>query len=247
MNQQTEDNKKDPVGQHRGWEYERIGDYHRNLDPNWSYTPTYLRKRALVNEFMRKMPTESRVLDIACGEGVLVEQFRSEGYAIDGVDLNYESDLVTRGDVRDLACSDEEYDAVLFLDALEHLSFEDQPRGLSEIRRVLKPDGRVLLAVPNLAHLNSRFRFMFRGMLDRTDNELNHVGERPEKEYVKLLRDAGFRIIGKRGATFTVPYLYRGVICKHAARLRWLHDALEPCCRVFPSLSMLIFYHCRKA
>lgn len=36
-----------------GWEYARKGDYHRKLDPNWSYTPTYLRKMHYVRSFFR--------------------------------------------------------------------------------------------------------------------------------------------------------------------------------------------------
>jgi len=27
---------------YRCWEYSKKGDYHKNLDPDWSYTPTYL-------------------------------------------------------------------------------------------------------------------------------------------------------------------------------------------------------------
>jgi hypothetical protein len=36
----------------RGWEYARKGDCHRNLDPNWSYTLTYLRKMQHARRFL---------------------------------------------------------------------------------------------------------------------------------------------------------------------------------------------------
>jgi len=61
----------------RGWEYTKCGDYHCNLDPNWSYTPTYLKRMAFVKRFIEKLPTYIRILDAGCGEGILVEEFLS--------------------------------------------------------------------------------------------------------------------------------------------------------------------------
>ena len=232
---------------HRGWEYARSGDYHRKLDPNWSYTPTYLRKMACVRRFIESLSQEARILDAGCGEGVLVEEFHHKGRNIEGLDYNYESPLVRRGDVRHLPYSDRTFDAIVHTDGFEHLAYEDQPKCLAEFRRVLKPGGQVLISVPNLAHFNSRVRFLLRGMLDRTDIETNHVGERPFREYLYLLREAGFTVTEYEGITFTLPWVYRRLICRHAARLRWLHDLMEPLARSFPSLSMLTVFVCRNA
>lgn len=90
------------VQPYRGWEYAKLGDFHRNLDPSWSYTPTYLRKMAFVREFMRALPVDARILDAGCGEGVLVEEFKAQGFRIEGVDLNYESEYVRRGSLLQL-------------------------------------------------------------------------------------------------------------------------------------------------
>ena len=76
----------------RGWEYAKKGNYHKNLDPNWSYTPTYLKKIDFTSKFLSKLPKKTRILDAGCGEGVLVEEFRLKGYLIEGIDLNYESE-----------------------------------------------------------------------------------------------------------------------------------------------------------
>lgn len=229
---------------YRGWEYARIGDYHRKLDPNWSYTPTYLRKMTFVRQFIESIPCDMKILDAACGEGVLVEEFRQKGWDIEGLDLNYESELVRRGDVRDMPYPDASFDAVLFLDTLEHLAFEDQPKALSEIRRILKSSGHLLVSVPNLAHLNSRVTLLFKGALDRTDIETNHPGERPISENIALLQTNGFRIVQKKGITLTVPWLYRRVICRQAARFRWLHDLLDHF--AVPSLAMVNLFTCRR-
>ena len=230
----------------RGWEYARKGDYHRNLDPNWSYTPTYLRKMHHIRRFLSGLPKEARILDAGCGEGVLSEEFLKKGYRIEGIDLNYASKYVTQGDILDMTnlYEDEHFDAVLLLDVFEHLAFADQPVALKEIKRVLRPGGHFLVSIPNLAHWNSRFQFAFHGNLDRSDIELNHIGERPMKENIKLLSDAGFKTERIVGITLTVPFLYRRVICRRPARFRWLHDLLEYF--AVPSLSMLNLFWCRK-
>ncbi len=229
-----------------GWEYAHKGEYHRSLDPNWLYTPTYLRKIALVQQLVNSLPGKATILDACCGEGVLVRRFRTQGHRCYGIDLNYESLEVMRGDVRRLPYGAGRFGVVLLLDALEHLAYEDQPAALAEIYRVLTPRGYLVLSVPNLAHLNSRIRLLLCGRLDRTDTETNHVGERPLAEYEALVRDAGFAVNRRIGITATLPWLYRGLICRYPARLRWLHDTLEPFARAFPSLAMLTILLCEK-
>lgn len=132
---------EDKAPAYRGWEYSEKGDYHRNLDPNWSYTPTYLRKMAFVRNQIQALGQGARILDAGCGEGVLVEEFRHQGFLIEGIDLNYESEIVQRGSVLDMPYKDASFGAVLLLDVFEHLGYADQPRALSEIRRVLPGGG----------------------------------------------------------------------------------------------------------
>ena len=55
------------------YESTRKGDYHRKLDPNWSYTPTYLRKMHHIRRFLSGLPKETRIIGAGCCESVLVE------------------------------------------------------------------------------------------------------------------------------------------------------------------------------
>lgn len=55
---------------YRGWEYCTRGDYHRNIDPDWSYAPTYIRKMRIIPEHIEKLPRDAVILDAGCGEGV---------------------------------------------------------------------------------------------------------------------------------------------------------------------------------
>lgn len=195
-----------------------------------------------VRKFLDSLPKEMKILDAGCGEGVLVEEYRSKGYSIEGIDLNYESEYVKRGNILNMPYPDNTFDVVLCLDVFEHIDFKDQPACLKEIKRILRP-GVLLISIPNLAHLNSRFRFFFCGTFDRTDIEINHVGERPIKENIRLIQEAGFEIVKKKGITLTVPIIYRKIICRRPAWFRWLHDLFE--LFAIPSLSMLNIFVCK--
>ena len=104
----------------------------------------------------------------------------------------------THGSVTALPFPDASFDRALCLDVLEHLAFEDQPRALAELFRVLRPGGELLVSVPNLAHLQSRIQFLLRGRLIRTASEYKHPGDRPVGEYLQLGRRAGFTLVARQ-------------------------------------------------
>ena len=208
----------------RRGEYAARGDYHRSLDPGWDYYPTYLAKIEHVRRYLNALPLQSRVLDAGCGEGVLVDEY-ADRLSIEGVDPNYTSDRVKAASVTSLPYPDAVFDRALCLDVLEHLPFEDQSRALAELRRVLRPDGELLVSVPNLAHLQSRVHFFFKGQLIRTASELKHPGDRPIDEYIRLATREGLVLTSRRGIFPTIPVLTR-LIRQHPKNLLWLHRAL---------------------
>jgi ubiquinone/menaquinone biosynthesis C-methylase UbiE len=205
-------------------EYALRGDYHREPSPDWEFYPTYLAKLEFVRRYLTSLPPGTRVLDAGCGEGVLVEEFRDR-LAIVGVDPNYSSSCVTRGSLAALPYDAAAFDRATCLDVLEHLTFEEQPKALAELFRVIRPGGELLVSVPNLAHLQSRVHFLLQGRLIHTASLEKHPGDRPAGEYIDLARRAGFRLVDRRGIFPTVPVLTRW-IRQSPARLRPLHRAL---------------------
>ena len=86
------------------------------------------------------------------------------------------------------------YDAVLFVDVLEHL--RDPASVLANCRGVMSANGRVLISVPNIAHWTMRrslllgnFNYTSSGILDNT-----HLKFFTRKTLVEIIEGAGFLV-----------------------------------------------------
>ena len=99
------------------------------------------------------------VLDIGCGSGMLASFFESHKAYV-GLDLNRRESFqilkaekhgYAQADALKLPISDNAIDVAICMDSFEH--FPDQIAATREIKRVLKPEGFVLLSVPNYANV----------------------------------------------------------------------------------------------
>lgn len=188
-------------------EYVVKGDYHKNLDKNWPFYPVYVAKIKLVENFLTKKGFGKKILDLGCGEGVLVEKFRAKNFDIIGADFNYQSGFVYKRPITNTGFADNSFDVVLCLDVLEHLDFNEQDRALEEIGRILKPNGNLVLTLPNLAHFASRLSFLFTGKLLRTSEISRHKGDRPIVEFISLIKNKKFKIKKRKGLFPTFPVI----------------------------------------
>ncbi|MPY93555.1 MAG: methyltransferase domain-containing protein [Acidimicrobiia bacterium] len=143
-----------------------------------------------------------RVLDLGCSDGALAARLRAQGHHVTGVDLAPVGDVESRVDRFVQADLDggipeevgEDYDLVLAADVLEHVRRPE--RVLADARRLLRPDGRVMVSIPNFAHWYPRARVALgafdydrRGILDRT-----HVRFFTRRSFLHLVEGAGFTV-----------------------------------------------------
>jgi 2-polyprenyl-3-methyl-5-hydroxy-6-metoxy-1,4-benzoquinol methylase len=104
-----------------------------------------------------------RVLDVGCGRGELLQEFRRRGWEVQGTELSEQAASharqtlnipVTIGSLETIHFPANHFDAVTLWHVLEHV---ENPRALlAEINRILKPDGVLLVSVPNFGSLEAR-------------------------------------------------------------------------------------------
>ena len=116
-------------------------------------------RRRIIAGFVERICRDSgklrpRILDVGCGTGANLQMLGEFG-AAEGVDVSAEAldfcrtrglAQVKQGAAESLPFADASFDLVTGLDVVEHL--DDDIAGLSEMRRVLRPDGRAVLFVP---------------------------------------------------------------------------------------------------
>jgi SAM-dependent methyltransferase len=110
----------------------------------------------------RLPPPPARVLDLGCAESTVAIEMASFGYGVTGVDLRnlpvaHPAFKMVQADIASLPFPADAFDVVVSLSTLEHVGLgwygsaaesSTDHRAIAEIRRVLRPGGRLILTVP---------------------------------------------------------------------------------------------------
>lgn len=139
----------------------------------------------------RKLVTDKTVLDAACGTGYGSKILSAAAKKVCGIDLSEEAVLYARqnygnektdyqqASIAELPFPDRMFDVVVSFETIEHVDKETQKRFLSEIRRVLKEDGILIMSSPNKKIFTDG-----RGLITEF-----HIRELYEKEFISFLAD----------------------------------------------------------
>ncbi len=226
--------------------YSRLGDYHKDIDKKWAYYPIFLSKMNFIDKFFKEIPKNYKILDAGCGEGLLVEKFRKQGYKnFYGIDKNYSSRYVKKSDVSKLSYKNKSFDIALCLETLQYLSFKSQEKALNEIKRVLKEDGTVIITIPNQKHFAARIFHFITRKWKPTDSKTFPIGDRSADDYISLLKSKGFKIIKRRGwfpTNFIVSSL---LIKKFPDKFLWLYKLIN--FFAIPDFSYINLLICKKS
>jgi SAM-dependent methyltransferase len=157
-------------------------------DDHWWYRE----RRHLLSKAISGL-APGRALDIGAAGGGNTRVLREHGwqavaleYGVDGAEVAHERGLSTlRGDATKLPVADQSLDLVMAFDLLEHL--HDDDAAVAEVRRVLKPTGTYLVAVPADPRLWSSH-----------DEAVDHVRRYTREGLLDLLDRNGFTVTDVR-------------------------------------------------
>ncbi|MBI4136788.1 class I SAM-dependent methyltransferase [Candidatus Roizmanbacteria bacterium] len=183
------------------------------------------RYKIILQEIMKlNLPKNSRVLDIGCYPLHLFTALQREPFEfkMNGIASNHEP--VTEENIAQLNIEKEKlpfkketFDLVLMTEVVEHLTVD--PRAyLTEVKRVLKNNGYLLITTPNAAHLKNRMKllsgksahFPLEQLLEtNVDDEsiyFRHNREFTMEELKMILQSAKYEIRDSKYESFYTPF-----------------------------------------
>jgi ubiquinone/menaquinone biosynthesis C-methylase UbiE len=194
--------------------------------PAGSEPPAWALRRGFL---LQNVAAGDRVLDVGCGEGRFASELLRAGMSVLGIDVAEEP--LRRAHERDPALDlrlvdgdeswpigDASFDAVWAGETIEHVL--DTAGWLSEVRRVLRPGGRLLLSTP--AH--GRLRVLGLALSRRAfeahfDPRADHLRFYTRAGLTRLLGEFGFQEVWARAVAG--PPAARRLLLARAVRSRW--------------------------
>jgi len=152
------------------------------------------------------IPKNSFVLDVGCADGKLGEHLKKNlNCTVFGIEKNEFSANIAKEKIDKVFCIDLEekkppiadgtFDVIIFSDVLEHL--KEPEKTIAAYRVLLKPTGKIVVSVPNIANFLIRIKLLF-GMFDYQDKGIldsTHLRFFTEKTIKKTIIDCGFVIV----------------------------------------------------
>lgn len=116
-----------------------------------------------LDSFFEARQQRRSFLDIGCATGLLLDHMRNKGWKVKGVEICRESaDYAMReldldvyvGTLEQAAFADGLFDVIHFSHLIEHVA---DPKGfLQEVKRILKPEGHIVVTTPNAGGFQAR-------------------------------------------------------------------------------------------
>jgi SAM-dependent methyltransferase len=164
---------------------------------------------------LSRYPRGSRILEIGCGLGYFAMTVPRE-FEYVGTDISLfplrvafqktqDTLAFVQANVLHLALRSESFDLVVAFDVLEHVP---TPSGaISEIYRVLRKNGRLIMTVPNVKSLGNRMKDHSPGLAPSMYLDKTHVSLLDPQEWTGIIRNSGFKTLRSLSDTlWDIPY-----------------------------------------
>ncbi len=183
----------------------------------------------------RRVGSGEKVLEVDCGPGVLAKMMQERGAQVTGTDLSIVAVERARAkgisaqqvdvDTEPLPFADASFDTVVSNSMIEHRFFPK--RSFDECVRVLKPGGRFIVCLPNIAHWLCRWwvvtgRFPY---VENSPTDVLHIRFFTVSEVKELCQARGLRVLEVDGsASLWAKDFYPALI--RSRRLRGFYTKL---------------------
>jgi len=154
--------------------------------------------------------SSKRMLDAGCGEGYFLSKLAGNGRELHGIDISEKNVEVARslvpdastavGDITRIPYPDGYFDCVSALEILDHLA--EPEKALSEMRRVLRNGGSLVMSVPDCRLLRWRVIWALWTKTMGTRWHGAHVLSFTEDSLRGILHKEGFELEEMRRALF---------------------------------------------
>ena len=160
------------IPQEIAWTHEKASRFWDYFSTNISCQSNYFSKQVgsdLIKLVMRVIPLKGITLDFGCGPGYLIEYLLKNGITVQGLDFSAEAfksisakysmyplfkgAILAKGIPTPL--DDESVHNIFFVETLEHLFPEEIDETISELYRVVKSDGYIIITTRNDEDLDS--------------------------------------------------------------------------------------------
>jgi SAM-dependent methyltransferase len=153
---------------------------------------------------------EGRLLDVGCGPGVNLQTLQEQGWDVHGIEMSETAaalarqrvgDRIHHGTLETAPYAAESFDVIFMSHSLEHMF--SPVATLERVRRLLKPAGVLIIAVPNAGSLEARLFGKWWVPWDPP----RHLYHFEKRTLQKVLERAGFRVARMRTAVGTMFFM----------------------------------------
>ena len=193
--------------------------YDRSILNLFLFRPAYKMMLAQVRKSAAKSKGALRLLDIGCGTGTFAGGCLATGLKIEVTGLDMAYNMIYQASHKNFGNGHNGSAAIFAVGDAEHLPFEsgyfdmvtcsnsfhhypDQVRAVSEMRRIIRPGGELMIVD---GHRDDPLGyFIFDVFIDAVEKHVHHCSRR---RFVELFKKAGFRNVTQRMAGLCFPLL----------------------------------------
>ena len=194
--------------------YYKSDEYYSHQENKKGFVPRLyeaIKKINLKHKFRlasRDLPV-GKLLDIGCGVGDFLHVAENKGWQCTGVEPSEEAREIARQRIKgDLLYSedleqlpDQSFDLITMWHVLEHV--DDLKWQVAQLQRLIKPNGRIVIAVPNYRSYDGRFYNAYWAAYD-VPRHLNHFNK---TVLTKMFKTSGLSLVSMDKLVWDAYYI----------------------------------------